>query len=137
MEVLVLLFFKSILHTLNSLVDNHSAQQALVITYLINSLEHYIPLLSPMHRLTSTVLKVLVGIWCAHNQDKESAEESKPQKGKASAPSDHSSNIRGCTFVRIRQIALLLPGTATEDCFRTIYLAYTRHNKSYNEQTSS
>ena len=40
-------------------------------------------------------------------------------------------------FLRIRQMTLLLPGTATEECFRAMYLAFTRHCKSYNDMTAS
>lgn len=139
-EVLVLSFFKSVLHTLASLVDHHSEQQEPVITYMITMLEHYIPLLAPMHRLMSTVLKVLVGVWCTHDQDAAM----QAAEAKASGVVDRNKNrdagapnpARSHAFLRIRQMAMILPGSAAEDCFRTIYLAFTRHCKSYNEHTA-
>lgn len=126
-EVLVLSFYKSLLHTIASLADNQSSsQQAQVLTYLISSMENYIPLLGSMHRLTNTVLKVLIGIWSIDRSNGDKTKED-----------GNTNDTRGHAFLRIRQIAILLPGAITEDCFRSVYLAFTRHCKSYNDTTAA
>lgn len=115
-QVLVLSFFKSVMHTLSSLFENAS-QQGQVTAYLIAAMEPYIPLLAPTQRLTRNLLKLLLTVW---------------SEGPLITEDAHS--MQGHAFLRVRQMALVLPGTVTEECFRSVYLAFTRHCKSFSEQ---
>lgn len=131
-QFLVLSFFKSISHTLNGIADTvtnvkgdknennkERNQSANVGSYLLSSLEPYIPLLAPLPRLSKGFLKVLLHLW-AHGP----------------SPEQDSSNVRGRAFLRIRQMALQLPGAMGEECFRGIYLAYARTAKTFSPLTS-
>lgn len=113
-QLLVLSFFKSVMHTLQSLLDG---QQSQVTTYLLTSLEPYIALLAPLPRLAKQFLKVLLRIW--------------------SSTTNENTTICGYSFLRIRQMALVLPGNLPEECFRGIYLTYARTCKIFTELNSS
>ena len=139
-QLQILSFFKSILHTLgtatyppnhslthsltHTLVGLHDAdaisKQGRVCVYLISSLEPYIPLLAPLPRLAKGVLKVLLKFWAS-----------------GIAPADDTANVRGHAFLRIRQMAITLPGSMTEECYRVIYLTYARQCKSFSEINST
>ena len=117
LQLQVLSFYKSVLHTLASLADTTKQDQ--VIIYIISALEPYIPLLAPLPRLAKGVLKVLLSIWSHGSTQGEDFD------------------VRGNAFLRIRQMSLLLPGALTEECFRSIYLTFARYSKTFNEQTRS
>ena len=114
-QIQILSFYKSILHTLANLID--STKQDLVTVFILSSLEPYIPLLAPLPRLAKgKVLKVLLAIW-----------------SRGSTPGEDF-DLRGHAFLRVRQMAIILPGTISEECFRSIYLTFARFCKSFNEQ---
>jgi nucleolar complex protein 2 len=135
-QFLVLSFFKSITHTLTSLSDSTATlktnkdddnvvekktnQSGNVGSYLLSSLEPYIPLLSPVSRLAKGVLKVLLRLWAY-----------------GPTPEDDATNVRGQAFLRIRQMVLQLPGTVSEECFRGMYLTYARAAKTFTTQSAS
>jgi len=118
-QLLVVSYFKSMMHLLSGLVS--STQQSSVTTFLVDSLEDYIPFLAPLPRLTKNVLKVLLDLW-SHQLDPH-----------AEAPVGDADLVRGHAFLRIRQIAMQLPGAISEECFRSIYLKFARQCKSYSE----
>ena len=95
LQLYVLSFFKSILHTLAGLVD--STQQDQVTVYLISSLEHYIPLLAPLPRLAKGVIKVLLAVWA---RDTLVGDKVEGEVGKL----DYES--KGQAFLRVRQMAM-------------------------------
>lgn len=114
LQLQVLSFYKSVLHTLANLAD--ASKQGAVTVYIVSALEPYIPLLAPLPRLAKGVLKVLLSIWSHGSTQGEDID------------------VRGHAFLRIRQMALVLPGALTEECFRSIYLTYARYCKTFNEQ---
>eukprot|EP01041_Mallomonas_annulata_P002293 gene2293-4460_t len=117
MQLLVLSFFKSILHTLSTLSDNNSSQGQVTV-FLLTALEPYIILLSPMTRLARATLKVFLSLWSHHL-----------------SPTEDTENMRGYAFLRIRHMAVTLPGTIAEECFRSLYLTYARTCKTFTEIT--
>ena len=117
-QFMVLSYFKSILHTLASLAV--ASKQEQVSVFLISSLDAYIPLLSPMPRLAKAVLKSLLTLWSQGQQ-----------------PGDDETDVRVHAFLKIRQMALMLPGTVREECFRSIYLRYARGCKTFSETGGS
>lgn len=123
LQLLIVSYFKSIMHTLNGLAQ--STKQSNVALFLINSLENYIPFLSPLPRLTKNVIKILLDLWA---QQPNIAIEGNEKN-------DHI-NVRSYSFLRIRQIAKQLPGAIAEECFRSMYLKFARQCKTYNELTA-
>jgi nucleolar complex protein 2 len=154
MQMSILSFYKSILHilvTLSSQVyskpENNSADKPKsdsnkkssknkpavvsnpsriddgschVASFILSCLEPYIALLTPLPRLAKGVMKILLSIWA-----------------NGPSPEHDTHNVRGYCFLRLRQMALVLPEMLTEECFRLIYLTFARTAKSYNEFTSS
>ena len=102
----VLSFFKSVLHILHKLVDTMKQDQ--VSIFILSSLEPYVPLLAPLPRLAKALLKTLLAIWA---------------KGSTLG---EDFDLRGHAYLRIRQMAMVLPDIMTEECFRSIYLSYAR-----------
>jgi len=120
-QMQVLSFFRSILHTLAGIAEGGGAsRQGQVCVFLLRSLEEYIPFVSPLPRLAKGVLKVLLNLW-----------------SEGPNPSQDASNVRGHAFLRIRQMALVLPAHIAEEVFRSIYLSYARCSKSFSELTAS
>jgi nucleolar complex protein 2 len=116
-QLLVLSFFKSVLHLLNKF--SISQQDDQIVAFLIDKLENYISFLFAMPRLAKATLKALLGVWC---QD---------------VPTDQQhSNSRGHAFLRIMQMAKTLPGSMLEECFRSMYLAFSRSSKTFSEMSS-
>lgn len=113
-SLLILSYFKSIMHTLKSLSDTFN--QGKVSVLLINSLEKYIPLLIGLPRLAKHILKILLIYWA-----------------KDISIDEDVSNLRGHAFIRIRQLAIQLTGNIPEECFRSLYLSFSRTCKSFNE----
>jgi nucleolar complex protein 2 len=127
----VLSFYKSILYTLAALstqissevdadADTSNQTGPHVAAFIVSCLDPYIPLLSPLPRLAKGVLKVVLKLWST-----------------GPAPEEDSSNLRGHSFLRIRQMSIALPGAVAEECFRSMYLCYARTAKSFNEQSAS
>lgn len=114
-QLLVLSFFKSMLHTLVGLSEHSKHSQ--VSVYLTDSLEKYVPYLAPLPRMTKGVVKVLLNLWCQTSANAE----------------DDQLHSRSHAFLRIRQIAIALPGAAAEECMRSMYLKYARESRSYTE----
>eukprot|EP01038_Epipyxis_sp_PR26KG_P006502 gene6502-8939_t len=135
MQHAILSFFKSILFTLNSLSNNYNIQQQHEVSvFLIDSLESYIPFLAALPRLSKGVLKILLTIWSYSDNAPQTNET---QNNNISAGESESIIVRGRAFLRIRQMAIILPGSVAEECFRSIYLKYAKQVKLYNEQLSS
>jgi nucleolar complex protein 2 len=145
LQLVVVSYFKSIMHTLAGLVD--SSKQNHVSVFLVNSLERYVPFLAPLPRLAKNVVKVLLNLWAKMPDlaTVASASVTESAKGKESSNSGSSSSssglvdhlvVRSHAFLRIRQIAMQLPGALTEECFRSMYLKFARQCKSYNELTA-
>lgn len=126
MQLLVLSFFKSMLYTLDSLSENTcTVKQKDVLVYLLTCLEKYIPFLSPLPRLAKGVIKVLLNIWSIVPLEENDAEQSVVLLTRSHA------------FLRIRQMAIALPGAIAEECFRAMYLKFARVNRSFNELNAS
>jgi len=117
MQMQVLGFYKSILHVLASLADSNL--NAEISIFLLSHLEPYIPLLAPLPRLVKGVLRVLLSIWSRDITGEEDV-----------------LNARAYVFLRIRQIALQLPGTAMDETMRSIYLSYARNCRNYTEMNA-
>jgi nucleolar complex protein 2 len=116
-QLLVMSFYKSIMYVMNNLINiiNNNTNNE-ITSYLLKSIEIYLPLLAPLPRLTKSLLKILLQLWSL-----------------APVPQEDTTNIRGYSFILIRYMSIMLPGTITEECFRTIYLTYARTCKSYTE----
>jgi nucleolar complex protein 2 len=117
MKPLVQLFYKSVLFTLSSLLDSHGGGE--VTSFVLSSIDVYIPLLTPLPRLAKALIKVLLAIWSQNT------------------PVTEGANTRIYAYLRIRQMSLVLPGAFAEDCFRSIYLSYARASKTFSTVTSS
>jgi hypothetical protein len=109
---IVLSFFKSILFTIAGISE--SSKQSEVLEYLLSCLENYIPFLAPLPKLTKGVIKVLLNIWCKATTHFESKEI------------NQNISIRGQAFLRLRQISIILPGVAADECFRSMYLTFAK-----------
>ena len=114
---LVQSFFHSVLHTLSGLAASNSPGE--VFAFIISSIESFIPLVSPLPRLAKGIVNVLLTIW-SHN-----------------SPVNDGGSPRIHAYLRIRQISLVLPGAMSEDCFKSIYLSYARHAKTFSTVTSA
>ena len=115
-QLLVLSFFKSVLHTLDGLSKDSKQQGGQVSVFLITSMEPYIPLLASMPRLAKATLKILMTLW-----------------SQGPVPQEDLHNVRGHSFLRIRQMTLQLPGSMAEECFRSLYLTFARTCKTFTE----
>ena len=117
-ESSIISFFKSLQTTLLGLEHNGFANNDIGV-YTLTNLKEYIPLISCIPKVSRTLLKLLIKIW-------------------AEGPSvtEGTTNIQGFALLRIRQMSTTLPGTFTEDCFRSMYLIFARVSKSYNEYVS-
>ena len=113
-QFLVMSFFKSMLHVLNGVSE--ASKQGQVASFLTSTLEAYLPLLTPLPRLSKAVLNTLLTLWAS-----------------GPPPAEDEANVRAQAFLRIRQMALMLPGTVREECFRAIYLRFARACKSCTE----
>ena len=113
-QMQVLGLFKSIIHVLSSLAE--SSLQNETAGFILSHLEPYIPLLAPLMRLFKTVLKTLLSIWSREVTSEED-----------------SLNARGYAFLRVRQMAMILPGTCMDECFRLTYLNFARSCRSFTE----
>ena len=113
-QMQVLGLFKSIIHVLSSLAE--SSLQNETAGFILSHLEPYIPLLAPLPRLFKTVLKTLLSIWSREVTSEED-----------------SLNARGHAFLRVRQMAIVLPGTCMDECFRLTYLNFARSCRSFTE----
>jgi len=131
LQLCVVSFFKSVLHTLDGLVDSSSqARVAEAVAFLVDSLGAYIPFLSPLPRLAKSVVKVLLTVW-SRRDDVTVTVSSDP-----GVPADDTMRVRSLAFLRIRQMAVELPGAVAEECFRSMYLKFARQTKSFNEYTA-
>ena len=117
MKALALSFFKSLTFTLSSLAASTTPGE--IASYLLSSMEPFIPLLAPLPRLTKIILNVLLQFWSV------------------SSPVTEGDSSRIYAYLRLRQMSLMLPGAVTEECFRLIYLNVARTAKSFNNVTSS
>ena len=150
LQFLVLSFFKSMLHVLAGV--SIASQQEQVTSFLVGTLEAYLPLLTPLPRLSKAVLNTLLTLWAT---------------GPSPSENKSGSDVRVQAFLRVRQMALMLPGwyfifipilfhdcpspnlpatndyyyylavfcsgTVREECFRSIYLRFARAAKSCTE----
>lgn len=121
LQMVILIFFKIILQNLNAtgLHVNHSK----VTLFFLDSMENYLPFLTPLPRLTKTVIKVLLNIWAGPFIDEDQEKNYR--------------NVRGHCFLRIRQLVLQLPGAVTEECLRMVYLKFARRCKNFTENSMS
>ncbi len=117
LQMTVLIFFKIVLQNLNA-TGLHAAHWKVTL-YFLDSMEQYIPYLSPLPRLTKTVIKVLLNIWGGPFLDEDQEKMFR--------------TVRGHSFLRIRQLVVLLPGSIGEECLRMVYLKFARRCKSFNE----
>ena len=131
LQLCVVSFFKSVLYTLDGLVDSSSqARVSEAVAFLVDSLGAYIPFLSPLPRLAKSVVKVLLAVW-SRRDDVTVTVSSDP-----GVPADDTMRVRSLAFLRIRQMAVELPGAVAEECFRSMYLKFARQTKSFNEYTA-
>jgi len=124
LQLCVVSYFKSVLHTLDGLVDSSQSRVAEAVAFLVDSLGAYIPFLAPLPRLAKSVVKVLLAVW-SRRDDLSTDRIGVPDM-----------QVRCLAFLRIRQMAVELPGAVTEECFRSMYLKFARQTKSFNEYTA-
>ena len=93
LQFLVLSFFKSMLHVLAGV--SIASQQEQVTSFLVGTLEAYLPLLTPLPRLSKAVLNTLLTLWST---------------GPSPSENKSGSDVRVQAFLRVRQMALMLPG---------------------------
>lgn len=87
--------------------------------YTLASIEALMPFLAPLPRLASALLRVMLALWSQNT------------------PLDGGNTGRVYAYLRVRQMSLLLPGTAGEECFRAAYLAFARNAKTFSTVTSA
>jgi nucleolar complex protein 2 len=113
----LLALFKAIVGLLQGFVGSASQQQ--IGVFVLDSLEPYVPLLAPLPRMAKRVLDALLSIWAATMTSAEDA-----------------SQLRAHAFLRVRQMARVLPGASTDDCMRSSYLHFARSAKTFSELTA-
>lgn len=99
-------FLRSTLHLLSE------AKEPALLSFVLKSLSHYVPLLTPFPKLAKSYLQSLLKLW--------------------SAPLDTSEDyqaVRLKSFLRIRQLAVTQPFPFVEDCLKSSYLSYARRAK--------
>jgi len=124
MQLLVLSFFKSYMTVLGSVARGSASASdsdaenspAEVAVYLMQAIAPYVPLLTPLPRLSKALLKIFLYVW-AEGPD----------------PTTDTQALRARAYLRIRQMAMQLPGAYAEECFRCLYLTYTRVCKTFTE----
>jgi len=100
-------FLKSTLHILTE-----SGKEAKLLQFVLSSLSRYTPYLTSYPKLIKPYLKTLVNLW--------------------SAPIDNSeeyNTVRLQSFLRIRQLAIVLPYPSIEDILKMTYLSYAKRAK--------
>ena len=100
-------FLKSTLHILTE-----SGKEAKLLQFVLSSLSKYTPYLTSYPKLIKPYLKTLVSLW--------------------SAPIDNSeeyNTVRLQSFLRIRQLAIVLPYPSIEDILKMTYLSYAKRAK--------
>jgi len=100
-------FLKSTLHILTE-----SGKEAKLLQLVLSSLSKYTPYLTSYPKLIKPYLKTLVNLW--------------------SAPIDNSeeyNTVRLQSFLRIRQLAIVLPYPSIEDILKMTYLSYAKRAK--------
>ena len=105
-------FMKATLHLMSE------AKEAKLLTFIIKSLENFVPYLSAYPRLGKALLKTLTSLW--------------------SSTSDATTGyqtVRLNAFLRIRQLALTQPFPFIEQCLKTTYLSYAKCAKFANAAT--
>ena len=126
MQLLVLSFYKSYMMVLGSVARGSNARAvsdqndenspAEVAVYLMQAVVPYVPLLTPLPRLSKALLKILLYIWA-----------------EGPNPTEDTQSLRARAYLRIRQMAMQLPGAYAEECFRCLYLTFTRVTKTFTE----
>jgi nucleolar complex protein 2 len=98
-------FFRSTLHVLNE------SKEPELLAELLKALSKYLRYLTPFPRISEFMLKTLEALW--------------------SAPSDSEDyqHVRLHAFMRLRQLALVLPFPFIEDVLKKSYLGYSRRAK--------
>lgn len=120
---LIILFIKSYIETLSSLIPMASKHQEVVIFY-ISQIELYLPFLTPLEQMLKKVSNILLKFWAIDGQSELEC---------AAYPS-----IRENAFLRIRQLVQLMKNSKTdisESIFRSMYLTYVRNCKVYNQNS--
>jgi nucleolar complex protein 2 len=107
-------FLRSTIHVLSE------AKESGLITFILKSLSHYVPFLTPFPRMAKGLLKTLSSLWAAPLDDSRQ---------------QNYQSVRLHAFLRIRQMALTQPFPFIEDCLKQIYLAYARTAKFISEAT--
>jgi nucleolar complex protein 2 len=105
-------FVKATLHLLSE------AKEAKLLTFIIKSLENFVPYLSAYPRLSKALLKTLTALWSSTTD----------------ATPDYET-VRLNAFLRIRQLALTQPFPFIEQCLKTTYLSYAKCAKFANAAT--
>jgi nucleolar complex protein 2 len=98
-------FFRSTLHVLNE------SKEPELLAELLKALSKYLRFLTPFPRIAEFMLKTLESLW--------------------SAPSDSENyqHVRLHAFMRLRQLALVMPFPFIEDVLKKTYLGYSRRAK--------
>ena len=124
-QLLVLSFFKSFMTVLGGVArssvsskddDEREENPSVVAVYLLGVLDAYIPLLVPLPRLSKALMKILLYIW-----------------SEGPEPTQDPHQLRARAYLRIRQMAIKLPGAYAEECFRCLYLTFSRVGKTFTE----
>jgi len=99
-------FFKATIHILKE------SKEPKLLTFILKALSKYMPFLTPLPKVATSMLTTLTSLW--------------------SAPLDTSEDyqvVRLNAFLRIRQLALTQPFPFIEECLKKTYLAYAKRAK--------
>lgn len=107
-------FLRSTIHVLSE------AKESGLITFILKTLSHYVPFLTPFPRMAKGLLKTLSSLWAAPLDDSRQ---------------QNYQSVRLHAFLRIRQLALTQPFPFIEDCLKQVYVAYARTAKFISEAT--
>ncbi|CAK9253212.1 unnamed protein product [Sphagnum jensenii] len=143
-EHLISSYFKSLASVLHG-IENINTD---IGVFILNHMQEYITLLYCIPKTSRMLLRVLIKIWAEGPaiMDRQ-ANANTTAKSSAKSPMNTNTNanhanvngntaahsIRSHALLLIRQMSTVLPGTFTEDSFRSIYMHYAKVCDSYNE----
>lgn len=108
-------FFKSFLHVLEELKDRS------LLAFLLSKLDHYTPLLVPFPGLARGYLKALLGLWGGAGDEVKGNRE-----GRECGGTEGAERVRLLAYLRVRQMAAVLPFPFVEGCMKGLYLAFAK-----------
>jgi nucleolar complex protein 2 len=107
LESMVYRLLKALLHILGQVTD------ASLVAFMLQSLERFVPFMIPFPQLAKRYLRALLGKW-------STAE---------------AASVKVPAFLRIHQLAMMMPFPFVENCLKGLYLSYVQNAKFVNETT--